>query len=478
MAAADYWGKLVATAPVGIFRTTLDGKILYVNDAIVRMLEYDDAEELKSKGSVATYRNPGDRKGFIKGLRESDRITNFEAELLTKDGTPITILVSAFLEGSEITGIFMDISERKQAEDALRESEERYRQLAENIEEVFWMVSPDWNQVHYISPAYEKVWGRSCASLLQNPRSWLDPIVEDDRRKILDTIDNIDFENENDPPVFEYRIIRPDGSLRWIHSRAFPVRNEQGRIYRAAGVAADITARKLAEEEIKRSNQELEQFASIVTHDLREPVRSIGTSINYLKKFSGGNLSAEADEFLQLAVEGAQRIDKLILDLFEYSKVAARGKEFKQVDCNKGVKSAIASLSRSITGSNAKVTFDSLPTITGDASQIIRLFQNLIHNAIKFGGDGPPAIHVSAEQQGTMWRFSVKDNGIGIDPKFSELVFEVFRQLHPTDKLSGTGIGLAICKKIVQKHGGQISLESKPGKGTIVSFTLPAVTEN
>ena len=186
-----------------------------------------------------------------------------------------------------------------------------------------------------------------------------------------------------------------------------------------------------------------------------------------------GRLDANADEFIAYAVDGANRMQRLINDLLAYSRVGTRGKEFEPTDCTAVFDQALANLKVAIEESGAVVTRDPLPTVMADKLQIGQLFQNLIGNAIKYHGDEPPRVHVSAEQKGNEWVFSVRDNGIGIDPQYAERIFVIFQRLHTREEYPGTGIGLAICKKIVERHGGRIWVESQLGSGATFYFTIP-----
>jgi len=277
------------------------------------------------------------------------------------------------------------------------------------------------------------------------------------------------------------------------------------------GIGLDISERTQAEEKLKalaadlaRSNAELEQFAYIASHDLQEPLRMVASYMQLIARRYQGKLDSDADEFIGYAVDGAMRMQRMINDLLTFSRVGTRGKEFQPVNIEAVLNNVLGNLEMAIKDAHAVVTYDSLPTILADESQIAQLFQNLIGNAIKFHGDAPPRVHVSAVKDGSVvgwlggsshpsnqptsqlpnhlttqppsnhWLFSVQDNGIGIDPQFAERIFVIFQRLHTRAEYPGTGIGLAICKKIVERHNGRIWVESEPGKGTTFYFTLPA----
>ena len=234
----------------------------------------------------------------------------------------------------------------------------------------------------------------------------------------------------------------------------------------------DITASKLAQE-LKRSNEDLQQFAYAAAHDLQEPLRMVSSYTQMLATRYKGRLDDDADQFISFAVDGANRMQGLIKDLLEYSRIQSRGVEYEQVDCHSILGGALANLSKTIDENQAMVTNDDLPTVEADGTQLMLLFQNLIANAIKFRGEEPPRIHVSAERKEGEWVFSVRDNGIGIELQYKERIFLIFQRLHARDKYGGTGIGLSICRRIVQRHGGRIWMESEPGNGSIFYFTIP-----
>jgi light-regulated signal transduction histidine kinase (bacteriophytochrome) len=231
--------------------------------------------------------------------------------------------------------------------------------------------------------------------------------------------------------------------------------------------------------DLERSNAELEQFAYIASHDLQEPLRMVTSFVQLLSLNYQGQLDADADEFIGYAVDGAKRMQQLILDLLEYSRVGTRGQPPQPTNAGVACQAAIQDLGVAITESGATVTCDPLPTVNADPVQLGQLFMNLIGNAIKFRGAEPPRVHISAHETfevsktSKVWEFAVRDNGIGIEPQYFERIFVIFQRLHSREAYPGTGIGLAICKKIVERHGGRIWVESQPGQGSVFYFTLP-----
>jgi PAS domain S-box-containing protein len=272
---------------------------------------------------------------------------------------------------------------------------------------------------------------------------------------------------------------RKDGTCFPVTYTSTPI-IEDGNIVGAVVTFRDITERKQAEEELKklsdelaRSNADLQQFAYTASHDLQEPIMVVAGFVNLLAKRYKGKLDEKADEFIEHAIDGTKRMQVLIKDLLDYSRVGSTGKSFTPTDCLSSLDKAVFNLQIVLKESGAVITHDDLPTVMADSSQLIRLFQNLISNAIKFHGKEAPRIHISAKQKEDEWIFSFKDNGIGIDPKFSDKIFVMFQRLHAKKEYPGTGIGLATCKKIVERHGGRIWVESEPGKGSTFFFSIP-----
>jgi len=283
-----------------------------------------------------------------------------------------------------------------------------------------------------------------------------------------------------EPPDLEFRVGLPDGSVRFLLGRGHLERDAENQPVRMVGIAQDITERKRAEEKLKlaladlaRSNKDLEQFAYVASHDLQEPLRMVSSYTQLLARRYQGQLDASANKFIAYAVDGANRMQRLIEDLLAYSRVGTRAKGFELIDCTAVLDRALANLKAAIDASGAVVTHGPLPAVVHDNLLLVQLFQNLIGNAIKFHVEAPPRVHVSAEQKGGEWVFAVRDNGIGIDPQYAERIFTIFQRLHTNEEYSGTGIGLAICKKIVERRGGRVWVESQPGSGSTFYFTVP-----
>jgi PAS domain S-box-containing protein len=279
---------------------------------------------------------------------------------------------------------------------------------------------------------------------------------------------------------FETRRLTKDGRVLDAWLIVTPLPDEEGSIQTFSTTERDITERRRAEEalrravaDLKRSNEELQQFAYVASHDLQEPLRAVASFTQLLSERYKGKLDKDADEFIAFAVGGANRMQTLINDLLSYSRLETRGKPPEPTDSHDALGQALANLGTAIRESVALVTNDDLPKVLADEGQLVQLFQNLIGNAVKFHGKEPPRVHVSAALQGREWLFSVRDNGIGIAQEYQERIFSIFQRLHSREEYPGTGIGLALCKRIVERHGGTIRVESEPGSGSTFFFTLP-----
>jgi light-regulated signal transduction histidine kinase (bacteriophytochrome) len=279
-------------------------------------------------------------------------------------------------------------------------------------------------------------------------------------------------------PFLEEKIVRLDGVTVDVEVWGAPVTDQGERAVQV--LLRDITERKRAEaalqqtaEDLKRSNRDLEQFAYVASHDLQEPLRAVGGYVKLLQLRFAAQLDGKAQHYIDGAFEGATRMERLIADLLAFSRVGTRGGAFVPTELDAVLNHALHNLQAGIESAQATITRDPLPTLSVDATQITRLWQNLIGNALKFHDEQPPKIHIGARREEGRWVFSVRDNGIGIEPQYYEKIFLIFQRLHTRKDYSGTGIGLAICKKIVERHGGTIWVESQPGQGSTFYFSIP-----
>ncbi|PYJ02479.1 MAG: hypothetical protein DME25_15885 [Verrucomicrobia bacterium] len=381
-----------------------------------------------------------------------------------------------------------ELAERKRAEQSLRDSEALYHSLVDTLP--INILRKDLNgRVTYGNRGYCERMGKPLSALLGKtdydlfPKELAEKYLRDDEKVVCT--------GEMFEDIEEHR--SGDGQRLYVHVLKAPVRDAKAKIVGTQVIFWDVTARKLAEEalekaaaELARSNKELEQFAYVASHDLQEPLRMITSYTQLIAKRYKEKLDDDAQEFMHFAVDGARRMQKLIQGLLEYSRVGTRGKPFEPTDCEQMLSDALANLKVALEESGATVTRDPLPKLMADSIQLTQLFQNLIANALKFRTEKPPHIHLGVERRLRVnaaslnvppyeWIFQVRDNGIGIERRYFERVFIIFQRLHTPDRYPGTGIGLAICKKIVERHGGRIWVESEPGCGTTFSFALPAM---
>lgn len=470
----------VESSDDAIITNSIDGIITSWNKGAEQIYGYLSEEILGKNISIL---EPGDRKGEIKQLvkkiQEGERIQHYETLRLRKDCKLISISVtlSPVLDVSgqliAFSIIARDITERKKAEEALRLSSIYNRSLIEASLDPLVTIGPD-GKITDVNKATELVTGCSRSELIRTDFS--DYFTEPEKaRKSYQQVFR-----EGLVLDYELEIQHKDGYVTPVLYNASVYKDESGEVIGVFAAARDITERKKAEamlklklEELARSNAELEQFAYISSHDLQEPLRMIASYLQLLQRKYQGKLDDKADKYIYFAVDGASRMQNLINDLLEFSRVTTKAREFEPTDCKSILKQVVFDLEVSIKENEAHVSYDSLPVVMADSSQLTQVFQNLISNAIKFRSEKTPEIEISAKKKDNQWLFAVQDNGIGVDPKFSERIFEVFKRLNKRDEYPGTGIGLSICKKIVERHGGQIWIEAEPGKGSIFYFTLP-----
>ncbi len=387
-----------------------------------------------------------------------------------------------------MSGVVQDITDRKRAEEALHENERRLRTILDALPVAIFLSDPA-GKIIFTNTAVERIWGLNPhvtrEGYGQYKGRWLDSglAVEPEQWALARTLDT-GQPFVNDPVELEL----PDGSRKIIHNFALPIRDQGGQSLGVVVVTEDVTQRVHAQEQVRqakeaaehaadelaRSNKDLEQFAYVSSHDLQEPLRMVTGFMQLLNRNYGGKLDATADKYIGYAVDGAKRMQQLIEDLLAYSRVGSKARDLVPTDAGGLVQAALSNLSVAIEEAKAQITVGAMPSVLADGPQIVQVFQNLIGNAIKFRGDQPPIIDVSACRDGDMWLFAVKDNGIGFSPEFHDKVFMIFQRLHTKDKYPGTGIGLAVCKKIIERHHGQIWAESTLGHGSTFYFTLPA----
>jgi len=372
------------------------------------------------------------------------------------------------------------IVERKQAEEALKESQRQLSTMMSNLPGMAYRCKNDldWT-MDFISDGCFGLTGYEAKQLIHNAQfSFTQIIHPDDREKVWDAIQS-DIRNRQ-PYQINYRVITAGGSEKWVWEQGQGIYRSDGNLIALEGLIMDITERIEAEENLKkanedlaRSNSELERFAYVASHDLQEPLRMVTSYLQLLVRRYKDRLDGDAIDFINYAVDGSNRMKTLINDLLAYSRVGTRSKEYNQTNCQAVIQRVLLTLKPAQEESCAEIICDPLPVIWADESQIDQLFQNLVGNALKFHGKEAPKVHIGVKQDHQNWVFWVRDNGIGIDPQFYERIFIIFQRLHGREEYEGTGIGLAISKRIVERHGGRIWIESEPGKGSTFLFTIP-----
>ncbi|MBD3168933.1 MAG: PAS domain S-box protein [candidate division Zixibacteria bacterium] len=345
----------------------------------------------------------------------------------------------------------------KEKDRALETAEESFRRLIDSGSDAMIVVDGS-GIIQFANVAAEKLYGRSASELLGEVFGF--PLTGGESTEI----DIITSAGES--VVADMRATE----IEWRGEKAF------------LASLRDISDKKKTEEmlkatleNLKRSNSDLQSFAYVASHDLQEPLRMVSSYCQLLAKKYHGKLDEDADKFITFAVQGANRMQRLITDLLEYSRIRISGKTFQWIEGEEIVKRALGNIQQLLHDKKARVTFTELPLLWGDRIQLTSLFQNIIANGIKFNQSPEPRIDIRVEKESQRWRFEIEDNGIGIEPKYKDKIFELFQQLQPWSEYGGTGMGLAIAKKIIERHNGEIWVDSQPGKGSLFIFTLPAV---
>jgi PAS domain S-box-containing protein len=367
-------------------------------------------------------------------------------------------------------------AQKTRAEVELRRSKEYYQRLVETVKAIPWELDPaDW-RFTYIGPQARRLLGYSVNNGC--PYSmWLEKIHREDRSRVREALRDALLPNKDQD--FVHRVLAADGGTVWMRSTVTSLCHDNGpQLLR--GFTVDITSAKRAEqslarraEELARSNKDLEDFAYVASHDLQEPLRMVSSYTELLAERYQGRLDADADEFIVFITRGVARMQALIRDLLAYSRVTTRGHDIVPTDCEAVFLKSLENLRAAVLESGALVEHDPLPVVPADPAQLSQVFQNLLGNSIKFRGAAPPRVRVSARESADEWTISIADNGIGIDPQYSEVIFGLFQRLHTTQEYAGTGIGLTLCQKIVERHGGRIWVESQLGNGAAFHFTIP-----
>jgi PAS domain S-box-containing protein len=479
---------LLEAAPDAMVVVNEEGKIVLLNLQAEKQFGYHRDALLGQQVETIIPRGFAERL-IADGTRTADEAltqqigAGIELEGRRQDAStfPIEIMLSP-LDGPNgllVTAAIRDISRRNEAERHLFQMEERYRGLLEAAPDAMVVVNQAGHIV-LLNLQAEKQFGYPRDELLGQlvgniiPAGFAERLVADALRSDEDAV------AQQIGMGIELIGQRKDGSSFPLELMLSPLGSAEGVLVTAA--IRDISARKKAElellqkvEQLNRSNEELAQFAYLASHDLQEPLRMVASYTQLLSRRYKGKLDADADEFIAFAVDGATRMQGLIQDLLAFSRAGSTELGLREISSSDALGLALRNLDGAIRDGSASVTHDALPMVMADETQLVQLFQNLVGNAIKYQGSSVPRVHITATEVAVgQCQFSVRDNGLGIDPQYFERIFGMFQRLHNRDAFSGTGIGLAICKKIVERHGGRISVESEPGRGSTFLFTLPA----
>ncbi|MDQ2100762.1 MAG: PAS domain S-box protein [Tychonema bourrellyi B0820] len=465
----------------GISRLDIEGRYVNVNRAYAHKFGYEPEEMIGMEWKPILH--PDDVEMLSLAYQEMLTLGKVEVEArgVRKNGSFFYKQIT-MVKACDKKGIFngyhcfmKDITERKLTERALQESESKYRQIVELAEEGIWVIDSN-ARTTYVNHAMARMLGYTESEMFGES---LFDFMDEEAKKLAN--DNIDRRKQGITERHEFRLKSKDGKDVWTYMSTSPVMDEKGDLLSCCALVYNITERKDSEQQmlqlttdLKRSNQELEQFAYVASHDLQEPLRAVTSYTQLLAQRYQGNLDTKADKYINYVVDGASRMQQLINDLLAYSRLGTRAQEFDIADCNAAVAQSLCNLQIAIAEKNAIITYESLPTVMADEFQLVQLFQNLIGNAIKFCQD-VPIIHISAIIQDNEWLFSVRDNGIGIDSEYADRIFVIFGRLHSRREYLGTGIGLAMCKRIVERHSGRIWVESQSGEGATFYFTIPIV---
>ncbi|MCX7877908.1 MAG: PAS domain S-box protein [Ignavibacteria bacterium] len=456
-----------------------EGKLLFVNKAALKLFGAESEEELLklSVKDIIHYSYWDKIMLMLENMEKYMKNTPvIDITIKRIDGTYLDASLAStpvlYHSIPHVISILRDISERKKNE----EIKSRLASIVLNSSDAIYSMTLD-GTINNWNPGAEKLYGYTAREAIGSNISFIVP--EDKKNEPSYLLDKVSKGEKVES--FETKRMKKDKTIIDISLTISPLKDESSNvIIGASAISRDITFKKQVEEELRKyaeelalSNEELYVFSYAASHDLQEPLRSIQIFIETLNKKYKRKFGPDIAEQIVAANDGVTRMYRLITDFLTYSRVGTEKAQQEEVDCNKSLKEALENLTAAIKDSQAKIKSFKLPYVWANKLQIIQVFQNLISNAIKYKGEDPPLIEISAERKDSFWQFSVKDNGIGIEQWFSERIFIIFQKLHDPKKYPGSGIGLALCKRIIEKHGGKIWFESELGKGTTFYFTLP-----
>lgn len=465
----------------GIFHIDASGLVLDVNSVASELICDKKENIIKKQVTDFILFQKYSIENCFNDLKEDGFTKEFDDLLKTQKGELVSVNVRMWNKDLNKTDkaywcVIKDNSIIEDYENKLTASEHKYQLVAQATSDGIWDWDIENNKVWY-SPRFENLLEYNSGEFRTNIEDFIESLHPLDRDKTKEALSE-HLENRKEYKT-EFRMRKKSGGYIWILSRGVSIFDKDNKAVRMVGSCQDISSQKTVETKIKRyitelqrSNTELQQFAYVASHDLQEPLRTISSFLQLLSNRYNNKLDKEADEFINYAVEGAVRLQHLIQDLLEYSRVQSKGKPFTITNMNAVLEKVIKNYSTLVEETKAQINIDDLPEIYSDESQMIQMFSNIISNALKFR-NGKPNISIRYSLENSSHVFKIQDNGIGIDSKYFDKIFDIFQRLHTREEYDGTGIGLSICRKIAQRHGGDISVKSSLGSGTEFTIVLP-----
>lgn len=476
------YNALFRNSAFGVMLINEQGEILEINDQLLKRLGYE-RDELLNQSAIKIMISEEDMEPALENLTElRERLIpsiNVERRIRSKNGFLSWSRIGASLielspGETAIMVLIEDINEEKISRRELDEVERRFEAVF-NSSPSGIIITRNQGEILHTNPAFAEMLGYHPQDLIG--KDVFQFTYEPDQQDTLKMVNLL-----NSGQISEYdlekRYVRRDGNTFWAKTWVSLMERNGKDVIRVA-IVENIDRRKKAEQKLEEKNkelmeinQELEHFAYVASHDLQEPLRTVASFIQILEKRYGHLLDEDGQQFMMFVVEGAKRMQSLIRDLLEYSRINRFNTDYEKVDLNEVFQTVNRGLKEKIDSTDAVILAENLPSIQGNKIQLTQIFQNLIDNAIKFRGDKKPEIIISVKELPSKWEISVRDNGIGISQEYFQRIFIIFQRLHTHEEYSGTGIGLALCKKIIERHGGEIWLDSVPGQGTNFTFTI------
>ncbi len=479
-------------------------ELFIILDKDLKIVNFNKATEEKSKQLLGVPFEKGrsildsvspERKGLLKELYVdvlNGAVRKNTVEIPPTDQHPkfiVEIRYAPIFENGQVNGVIInvhDVTEAKEKEAALLKANERFFYATKATNDAIW----DWDiqndHVFRVGDGLKSMFGYDIKEAEVEKEFWINRVHPDDLKKMIDKRTDILYHSNELYWEDEYRFRRKDGTYAYVFDKGYIIRSAEGNPIRMIGATQDVSQRRESEslllelnnrmkkraEELSNSNIELERFAYVASHDLQEPLRMITSFLQLLQKRYKDKIDETANQYINFAIDGAERMKVLIMDLLDYSRVGSSVEVFQEVDLNVLLGELQGIFSKTCEEKNGIIRIGQMPVLRANKTQLFQLFQNLVSNALKYHSERSPEVEIGYEEKETEYQFVIKDNGIGIDPNFHEKIFIIFHRLHSRTEYGGTGIGLAVCKKIVERHGGRIWVESAPGKGSSFYFTL------